>query len=93
MTYSTEQKDLISALISTKIAPRTKSPSLRQSLVEANGGMYKDTLTASDLILINSALELPVAPTPVDSSKEEYRNLIEALMVTRGMLAERETAL
>ncbi len=92
MTYTPAQKDLISALIGTKIAPRTKSPSLRQSLVEANEKMYKDALTASDLILINSALELLVAPTPVDSNKEEYRDLIEALMVTRGMLAERETA-
>jgi hypothetical protein len=52
--------------------------------------MYGDALTSSDLILLSSALELLIAPTPEDSSKEEYRELVEALMVTRGMLRERE---
>lgn len=90
MNYTESQKDLISSLIGTKIAPRTKSESLRQSLAAAHERMYGDALTASDLILLNSALELLIAPTPEDSSKEEYRAMIEALMVTRGMLRERE---
>jgi len=42
--------------------------------------MYSDALTESDLILINSALELLTPATPEDSNKEEYRDLIEALI-------------
>jgi len=90
MNYTEGQKNLISSLLGTKIAPRTKSPSLRRSLEAANERMYGDALTSSDLILLSSALELLIAPTPEDSSKEEYRELVEALMVTRGMLRERE---
>ena len=90
MNYTESQKNLISSLIGTKIAPRTKSESLRQSLAAAHERMYGDTLTASDLILLGSALELLVAPTPEDSSQEEYREMVEALVVTRGMLRERE---
>lgn len=90
MTYTEEQKNLISALIGTKIAPRTKSASLRQSLIVANEHLYSGALDESDLLLINSALELLVSPTPENSSKEEYRAMIEALMVTRGMLKETE---
>lgn len=92
MNYTESQKNLISSLLGTKIAPRTKSPSLRRSLEAANERMYGDALTESDLILLGSALELLVAPAPKDESKEEYRELVEALMVTRGMLREREGA-
>ena len=92
MNYTESQKNLISSLLGTKIAPRTKSASLRRSLEAANERMYGDALTASDLILLSSALELLVAPTPEDESKEEYRDLVEALVVTRGMLREREEA-
>lgn len=93
MTYTENQKNLISSLLGTRILPRTKSPSLKDSLIAAHARMYSDALTESDLLLIDSALELLVAPTPEDENKEEYRELIEALMVTRGILRERtETA-
>lgn len=91
MTYTAEQKDLISALIGTKIAPRTSTASLRQAFLAAHERMYRDTLTGSDLNLIHSALELITPEKPEDSSKEEYRELIETLMVTRRMLRELET--
>jgi len=90
MTYSEDQKALISSLLGTKIAPRTKSPSLRQSLLAANERMYAGTLTESDLLLIGSALELLVTGTPESGSKEEWTALVEALTVTRGMLAQTE---
>ncbi len=90
MNYTDDQKNLISALIGTKIAPRTKSESLRRSLYAAHERMYGDMLTASDLLLINSALELLISPTPEEGSKEEYRAMIETLMVTRELLRERE---
>ena len=90
MTYTAEQKDLISALIGTKIAPRTSSTSLRRAFLAAHERMYRDALTGSDLILINSALELITPEKPEDSSKEEYRDMIEALMATRSMLKEAE---
>ncbi len=85
MTYTDEQKALISSLLETKIAPRTKSPSLRHSLAGANARMYADALTESDLLLIGSALELLVTNTPESGSKEEWTALIEALMTTRAM--------
>ncbi len=92
MTYTNSQKNLISALIGTKITPRTKSASLRQSLMLVNEHLYSGELTVSDLILLNSALELLVPDAPEDENKEEYRELIEALMVTRGILREKEEA-
>ena len=85
MNYTDEQKALISSLLETKIAPRTKSPSLRQSLAGANARMYADALTESDLLLIGSALELLVTTTPETGSKEEWTALIQALMTTRSM--------
>lgn len=91
MTYTEDQKALISSLLGTKIAPRTKSPSLRQSLVAANERMHAGSLTESDLLLIGSALELLVTMTPENGSKEEWTALVEALTVTRGMLAQAES--
>ena len=88
MQYTAEQKALISAMIGAKIAPRTRSASLRQALVEANENMYADKLTESDLLLINSALELLLPSSPTDENKEEYRELVEAFVVTRKLLAE-----
>lgn len=88
MQYTPEQKSLISAMIGTKIAPRTKSDSLRQSLLLANAHMYEDTLSETDLVLINSALELLLPESPMDENKEEYRELLEAFVVSRKMLAE-----
>ena len=88
MSYTDSQKNLISALIGTKIVPRTKSESLRRSLFAAHERMYGDCMTESDLLLINSALELLVAPAPESGSKEEYRELIEALAATREMLKD-----
>ena len=89
MTYTENQKNLISSLLGTRVLPRTKSPSLKDSLIAAHARMYSDTLTESDLLLIDSALELLIAPTPEEENKEEYRELIEALMVTRSLLRER----
>ena len=90
MKYTNAQKNIISALLQTRIAPRTKSASLRQALLVAHEHMYNDALTESDLILINSALELLTPEKPEDSSKEEYRDLIETLLVTRSMMRESE---
>ena len=90
MKYTNAQKNIISALLQTRIAPRTKSASLRQALLAAHEHMYNDALTESDLILINSALELLTLEKPEDSNKEEYRDLIETLLVTRSMMRESE---
>ena len=92
MSYTTAQKNLISSLIGTKILPRTRSASLKDSLVAAHARMYDDDLTASDLLFLSSALELLITPTPADENKESYREMIEALMVTRAMLTDAEAA-
>ena len=88
MKYTEAQKALISAMLETRIAPRTKSPSLRAQLVTALDHMAADALTESDLILLSSAVELLVTATPETGSKEEWTDLIEILMTTRRMLAD-----
>ena len=87
MNYSYDQKALITALIETRIAPRTRSKSLRQSLISVQARMYADKLTESDLILLNSALELLLPDNPQDENKEQYRELVELFVATRQMLA------
>ena len=88
MNYSHDQKALITSLLETKIAPRTKSDSLRQTLLSVLDRLYADKLTESDLILLNSALELLLPDNPQDESKEEYRELVELFVMTRKLLAE-----
>ena len=88
MTYTETQKALLSALLETRIAPRTKSPSLRAQLIRAHENISAGALTESDLILINSALELLVTATPEAGSKEEWTDLVELLMTTRRLLAD-----
>lgn len=90
MNYSENQKDLMRHLLGTRIAPHTKSPSLRMTLLKAIERMYDDTLTESDLILLNSALELVVTNTPEDGSKESWTELVELLIATRHMLNEEQ---
>ncbi len=88
MSYTEDQKDLMRHLLGTRIAPHTKSPSLRMTLLKAIERMYDDTLTESDLILLNSALELVVTDTPEDGSKESWTELVQLLVTTRHMLNE-----
>ncbi len=88
MSYTENQKDLMHHLLGTRIAPHTKSPSLRMTLLKAIERMYDDTLTESDLILLNSALELVVTDTPEDGSKESWTELVQLLVTTRHMLNE-----
>ena len=87
MDFTPDQKSLISTLIGTKIAPRTRSESLRRSMITANDNMHSGKLTESDLILINSALELLLPQSPVDENKEEYRELVEVYVAARTILA------
>ena len=49
--------------------------------------MHAGKLTESDLILINSALELLLPASPVDENKEEYRELVEVFVAARTVLA------
>lgn len=92
MNYTDNQKDLMRHLLGTRIAPYTKSPSLRMTLLKAIERMYDDTLTESDLILLNSALELVVTNTPENGSKESWTELVELLIATRHMLNEEQTS-
>ena len=92
MSYTKDQKDLMRHLLGTWIAPHTKSPSLRMTLLKATERMYDDALTESDLILLNSALELVVTNTPEDGSKESWTELVELLIATRLMLNEAQTS-
>lgn len=87
MDFTPDQKTLISMLIGTKIAPRTRSESLRRSLMAANENMHAGALTESDLILISSALELLLPQSPVDENKEEYRELVEVYVSARRLLS------
>lgn len=91
MNYTENQKDLMRHLLGTRIAPHTKSPSLRMTLLKAIERMYDDTLTESDLILLNSALELVVTNTPEEGSKESWTELVELLITTRHMLNEAQS--
>ena len=92
MSYTKDQKDLMRHLLGTRIAPHTKSPSLRMTLLKATERMYDDALKESDLILLNSALELVVTNTPEDGSKESWAELVELLIATRHMLNEAQTS-
>lgn len=91
MNYTDNQKDLIRHLLGTRIAPHTKSPSLRMTLLKAIENMYDDALSESDLILLSSALELIVTDTPEDESKESWTELVELLITTRHMLNEAQS--
>ena len=46
MSYTDNQKDLMRHLLGTRIAPYTKSLSLRMSLLKTTEHMYDDTLRA-----------------------------------------------
>ena len=54
--------------------------------------MYDDALTESDLILLNSALELIVTDAPDNESKESWTELVELLIATRHMLNEAQSS-
>ena len=92
MKYTENQKHLMRHLLGTRIAPRTKSPSLRMTLLKAIERMYDDALTESDLILLNSALELIVTDAPDNESKESWTELVELLIATRHMLNEAQSS-
>ena len=91
MNYTKDQKDLIYHLLGTRIAPHTKSPSLRMSILKVSERMYDDALTESDLILLNSALELIVTNSPEDENKESWTELVELLVATRHMMHNAST--
>lgn len=88
MCYTAEQKDLIGGLIGSHIMGRNLSPALRESFAQVYAHLQADRLSAADLRRIQSALELFTPRTCPSCSKEGYRDLIEALMVTRLMLRE-----
>ena len=64
------QKALTSSLLTTRILPRTKSPSLQAQILTANDHLQTDALTETDIILLSSAIELLVSTTPQNESKE-----------------------
>ena len=53
--------------------------------------MYDDALSESDLILLNSALELVVTDTLEDGSKEARTELAEQQITARHMLNETQS--
>lgn len=88
MCYTVEQKNLIGAMIGANIMGRTLSPALRDSFNRAYAALEADRLSKKDLRLIESALELLTPQSCQSCSKEGYRDMIEALAVTRRMLSE-----
>lgn len=92
MCYTTEQKNLIGAMIGANFMGRSLSPDLRNSFNRAYADLEADALTARDLRLIKSALELITPQSCQSCSKEGYRDMIEALNATRRMLSEAEAA-
>ena len=88
MCYTNEQKNLISAMIGVNFMARKLSPSLRDSFNQAYIALESDSLCEKDLRLIASALELLTPQSCQSCNKEGYRDMIEALGVTRRMLSE-----
>ena len=80
------QKALVASLLLTRILPRTKSTSLQAQIITANDHLQADALTETDIILLNSALELLVTTTPQNESKEEWTELVELLISLRNLL-------
>ena len=83
---TSSQKDMIASLLATRILPRTKSPSLQEQIITAAEHLRADTLTETDVILLNSAVELLVTSTPENGSKEEWTELVELLIATRKLM-------
>lgn len=88
MSYTDEQKALISGVIGTQILERTRSEALRASFYAVHEHLHQGRLDRADLKRIESALELVTPHTCQTCNKEGYRELIEALMATRLMLRE-----
>lgn len=83
---TSSQKDMIASLLATRILPRTKSPSLQEQIITAAEHLRADALTETDVILLNSAVELLVTSTPENGSKEEWTELVELLIATRKLM-------
>lgn len=88
MSYTDDQKALISGLIGTQFMGRNLTESLRERFVTAFGHLQDDHLSTGDLSLIASALELMTPQSCPSCNKESYRDMIEALTVTRLMLSK-----
>lgn len=88
MSYTDEQKALISGVIGTQILGRTRSEKLRESYFAVHRHLHEGRLDRDDLRRIESALELVTPQSCQSCSKEGYRDLIETLMATRLMLRE-----
>ena len=82
------QKALTASLLLTRILPRTKSTSLQAQIITANDHLQGDALTETDIILLNSALELLVTTTPQNESKEEWTELVELLISLRSLMPQ-----
>ena len=88
MCYTKEQKDLIGALIGAHFMGRNLSQSLRDNFNKAYANLQSDRLSVGDLRLIASALDLITPQSCQTCNKEGYRDMIEALAVTRHMLSQ-----
>ena len=81
-----DQKALTASLLLTRILPQTKSESLQEQIIAANDHLQNDALTETDIILLNSAIELLVSTTPQNDSKEEWTELVELLISIRKLI-------
>ena len=88
MCYTNEQKNLIGAMIGANFMGRQLSPGLRDSFNHAYVALESNSLSAKDLRLIESALDLLTPQNCQTCNKEGYRDMIEALAATRRMLSE-----
>lgn len=88
MSYTEDQKALISGVIGTQILGRISSEKLRERFFAVHEHLHQGRLDRSDLQRIESALELVTPQNCQSCNKEGYRDLIEALMATRLMLRE-----
>ena len=79
------QKALTSSLLLTRILPRTKSESLQEQIFAADEHLQAGALTETDIILLNSAIELLVSSTPQNDSKEEWTELVDLLISIRKL--------
>ena len=79
------QKSLTASLLLTRILPRTKSESLQEQIFAANEHLQAGALTETDIILLNSAIELLVSSTPQNDSKEEWTELVDLLISIRKL--------
>lgn len=86
MSFTEQEKGIISGIIGAYFMGRNISQQLRESFIEVHTHLQSDSLNKHDLRRIKSALEFVTPQSCESCNKEGYRTLIETLMKTNLLL-------